>query len=182
MRPPLRTLPFPKHLRHFVRPVLARSKTDHEFVGRLRCGCSGMTFRLLFPGKTHKFQGRLTPVTTKVGGAYFFLIRAQCERCGREHLVFDQDLHGWNGFVCHNEAQASLPRPPLSPWRCLRCGEERHRGLVTVTSQGRTDFVEEAGPDFKPSQWAEGFESLSLELVCRGCSLQTSPWVACGAM
>ncbi len=180
--PALRTLPFPKHLRPFVRPLLTRSKADHQFVGRMRCRCGGTTFRLLFPGKTHEFQGKITPATMKVGDAYFFLVRARCERCEREHLVYDQDLHGWNGFVCRNQAQASLARPPLSPWRCLRCRGETHRAVVEVSSQGRKDFIEEAGPAFRPSQWPEAFQSLSLELVCRSCSFRTSPWVACEAM
>jgi hypothetical protein len=141
-----------------------------------------MTFRLLFPGKTHIFQGKQTPVTTKIGDAYFFLVRAKCEKCELQHLVFDCDFHGWNGFVCHDKFQASLPRPPLFPWRCVRCKEEKHRAVVSVTSQGKADFVDEAGPAFKSSQWAEGFECLALHLVCRGCSLQTSPWIACEAM
>lgn len=140
-----------------------------------------MTFRLLFPGRTHKFQGRTTPCTAKVGDAWFFRVEARCEKCGMHHLVLDVDLHGWNGFVCHDERQSSLARPPLVAWKCTECKGEKHRALVAVSSQGRRDFREEAGPGFRPGDWAEGFESLSLEIQCRECGL-ASALMACETM
>ncbi len=179
---PAGDLPFPKHLHDFVQPMVSASKAEHLFVGRLQCRCGAGTFRFFYPGETHEFQGSTVPCTATIDGAYFFLVRAACEGCGSEYLVIDQDLHGWNGVVCHDAAQAALERPPLTVWPCSRCRDERHRAVVTVTSQGKADFEEEAGPDFEPSQWAEGFESLSLDLVCQGCGLETSSWISCETM
>jgi hypothetical protein len=110
--------PFPSHLRGLVIPIPEESEPEALLTATVACPCGGDTFDLLFPGATHTYAGEECPCTTRVGEAFFFLVRARCRKCGEEHLLIDQDLHGWNGVVCHDAAQAALPRPPLVSWKC----------------------------------------------------------------
>ena len=174
-------MPLPTHLRDFVSPnesVLDES----ELVGSVCCPCGSREFTLLFPGHTQEYRGELTPCTAEVDGSFFFLITVACASCGKEHLLIDQDFHGWNGFVCHDESQAAKPRPPLVPWKCLACGGVRHAGTVRVHSPGRQGFVEEAGNEFDVERWPDGFDWFTVAIRCSACGKETPEWVSLETM
>jgi hypothetical protein len=122
-------MPVPSHLVGIVVPkegLIDEGPLD----AWVRCPCGEDRFVFLYPGATRAYEGRHYPCTTKANGGWFFLIRCRCLTCGRDHLLLDVEFHGWNGWVCHNPAQADRPRPPLVPWRCVSCGGEPHRGSV----------------------------------------------------
>ncbi|MBN1511602.1 MAG: hypothetical protein JXB13_06275 [Phycisphaerae bacterium] len=170
-------MPVPSHLRGAVRPrdtAIDEAALDAEVV----CDCGSRRFDLLFPGETHEYRGQQIPCTAQINDRFFFLVRAHCTACGRDHLLFDKDFHGWDGFVCHNDAQASLPRPPLIPWKCLLCGKTEHEASVQIQTQGRADFVEGTEGEFDEERWPDGFEWFSMSITCTGCGKHTPEWVS----
>jgi len=167
----------PNHLKDCI--ISNDSHVDEQpLIGVVRCPCGGQTFHILYPGQTHMHKGQQIPCTAEIDGNFFFLIKARCISCGKEHLLFDKDYHGWNGFVCHNYAQASLPRPDLTPWQCLSCGGLEHEASIKIDPVDKATFVEEAGDEFDEELWPEAFEWFSMSITCHNCGRQTKDWVS----
>lgn len=170
-------MPVPRHLQGLVRPkspVVDEAPLDAEVV----CACGSKLFSLWYPGATRMSQGERIPVVAVMEERACFLIKAHCIKCARESLLFDMDFHGWNGFVCHNKKDASLPRHPLTPWKCLNCGKGEHQASVQVHSQGREDFIQECGDDFDEDRWPDGFGWFSMSIGCDSCGKVTTEWIS----
>lgn len=169
-------MPVPTHLREVAVPLDAA--VDEEALDAvIRCTCGGELFSLLYPGSTTEYDGKRIPVTAELDGSFFFRIEAVCAKCNCNTLLFDKDFHGWDGYVCHDAAQAALPRPPLIPWKCLECGAAPHAARVAICTQGKDDFVENLGDSFPAERWPDGFGWFYLSLTCSGCKLETENWV-----
>jgi hypothetical protein len=174
-------MPVPTHLRNCVSQH--DSMVDESpLIATVRCPCGSTAFEMLFPGATHEYNGERIPCTAEVNGSFFFLIKAVCTSCAREHLLIDQDFHGWNGFVCHDESQASIPRPPLVPWKCGSCGGTTHAGTVTIQTQGKEDFLREGGENIDSERWPDAFEWFSMGIKCCGCGAEKTEWVSLETM
>ena len=161
-------MPVPSHLRECVRRP--DEPIDSEpLVAPVACPCGGDIFELLYPGENREDGGELFPVVAEIAGNFFLLVKARCMACRREHILLDIDFHGWNGYVAHNSEQASLPRPPLVPWKCLSCNDSRHRMTVTICTEGPVDFAEETNGTFDPATWPDAFGWFSLDTKCDRC-------------
>ena len=169
-------IPAPKHLKNYVFPIDS-IKDDNVFLGAVHCSCGNETFELLYPGQTKDVNGLTIPCTAEFEGHYFFLVKAFCTRCEKEHLLFDKDLHGWDGFICHDEEQASLPRPPLIKWKCLSCNGLEHRCFIRIYNQTKQEFVIEVGNEINENSWPNAFEWFSMSITCCKCKLETEAWI-----
>lgn len=170
-------MPVPSHLIECVVPK--SSVVDEQALdATVKCTCGSTRFRLMFPGQTHNLRGDVIPCTANIDGKYFFIVRANCVRCHREHVLIDADFHGWNGFVCHDAAQASVARPELVAWQCLGCGGSVHEASVQIQTEGREDFVDQAGDEFDPERWPDAFGWFSMTIRCVACHRETPDWVS----
>jgi DNA-directed RNA polymerase subunit RPC12/RpoP len=170
-------MPVPTHLKKCVIP--GSSKIDETALkAKVQCPCRGKVFEMLYPGKTHMFQGKRYPCVAEIKKKFFFLITAKCVACGKEHLLLDKDFHGWDGFVCHDSKQAKLPRPVLVSWKCLECGGLPHKAHVEIQTQGKEDFVSETGGKFPTKRWPDGFGWFTLSVECAKCGFKTPEWVS----
>jgi hypothetical protein len=161
-------MPVPSHLKGIAVP--RDPVADQEpLTADIRCSCGESTMELLYPGQTHRHEHKTIPCTAEIDGNYFFVVRARCTRCSTSHLLLDADFHGWNGFVCHDQAQASLAPPALIPWRCQSCAGTSHKVVVHIQTEGRQDFVNEAGEGFDAQRWPDAFGWFDLDLTCIGC-------------
>ncbi len=162
-------MPVPTHLRGLA---VARDDLNDEanLVANLRCPCGGTVFEVLHPGQTQDFGGVTYPCTIEIDGKFFFVVKMRCVSCSAEHVLLDQDFHGWDGFVCHDPQQAALPRPPLVGWACEVCGCHDHSAVVDIQTQGKEDFVSGGGEDFPPDRWPDGFGWLTLSTTCSKCA------------
>jgi hypothetical protein len=174
-------MPVPTHLRDCVIPE--NSTIDEEpLKAKVQCPCGGKIFHLLYPGQTQEYNGKKIPCTAEINGKFFFLIRAKCVTCGEEHLLLDEDFHGWDGFVCHDPEQARLPRPPLFPWKCLACGGLEHKVGVEIQTEGKQDFIDETGGEFDENRWPDGFGWLTISSECTKCGTKTPELFSCETM
>lgn len=170
-------MPVPSHLQGLVVPL--DSTIDEEALrATVRCPCGDTKFELLYPGDTNEHDGEVIPSTTEIDGKFFFVLKARCASCSREHLLFDADFHGWDGFVCHDSARASLARPQLVPWPCQGCGGTKHAGVVQIQGQGKDDFIAEASGGFDADRWPDAFGWFSLDLSCSKCGKETRELVS----
>lgn len=151
--------------------------TEQHLAARLRCPCGEDRFSLLYHGTTHEHEGHPVPCTGLFDGHPFFVLRVRCVACDRDHLLFDDHFHGWNGFVCHLPELAARPRPRLVAWRCEKCGETTHRGTVGIAGEGRRDFAENA-PHLPPGRWPDGFGWFTVDIECCTCGYRPDVWVS----
>lgn len=161
-------MPVPSHLRGIVVPR-DPAIDEQPLSADVRCPCGESVFELLYPGQTHEYGGETIPCTAEIDGRYFFVLRAVCTGCSADHLLLDADFHGWDGFVCHDPAQAAIPRPGLVPWKCIACTETKHRVVAHIQTEGREDFINESGGEFDRERWPDAFGWFSLDLTCLAC-------------
>jgi hypothetical protein len=162
--------------------VSSKPEEGSSVGGKIVCPCGGDAFALMFPGQTHEYNGEIIPCMAEIDGNFFFVLRADCLRCRAQHLLFDADFHGWNGFICHDEVQASLPRPNLVAWSCRDCGGEAHRLDLSISGESLDDFKENAGDDFPAESWPEAFGWLSVSVSCVSCGETTEELVSLETM
>ena len=162
------TAPLPTHLRPFAVPREGIGEA-HRVEADIRCPCGETRFELRYPGVTSDWEGRQGPCDAQIGDHYFFRLEARCLGCGCDHLLLDKDFHGWDGLVCHDPAQAALPRPPLVAWTCVECAGTSHTGMVAIAVESRESTLEDAGDDLDPERWYDAFGWFSLDLVCSQC-------------
>ena len=169
-------LPVPNHLKNVLVPR-AEIKDEEIFVAGLRCQCGSEDFKLMYPGQTHEYEGQIYPCTAEIDGNFFFVIKALCMACSMNHLLFDKHLHGWDGFMCHDIKNASLPRPPLVPWKCLSCGDLSHKVTIKIAFESKENFLEQARGEFAEDRWPDAFQWIWMSIVCTNCGLKTESWV-----
>lgn len=170
-------MPVPTHLVECVHPrddLVDESPLE----GDVRCPCGLSVFDVLYPGATLEYQGALFPCTAENDGEFYFLIKARCAACRREHLLFDKDFHGWDGFVCHDARQAALPRPALTERKCLACGKTAHELAVLIPTQGKAEFLEGNEGERDESRWQDAFDWYSMSIRCLSCGKETPEWVS----
>lgn len=174
-------MPIPSHLRGLAVP-LDSAIDEKPLVAAVQCACSERRFQFLYPGQTHLYNGQKVPCTAEINGRYFFLVAARCITCSTDNLLLDVDFHGWNGFICHDDEQAALPRPTLTAWPCEACGYLAHTGFITIQTEGRHDFIAEVGDEFDSERWPDGFGWFSMSLTCCRCNLTSVELVSCETM
>lgn len=169
-------LPVPSHLKNVL--TSTNEIEDEEIlVGKLRCRCGSEKFKLMYPGQTHEYEGHIFPCTAEIDGNFFFLIKAICEGCNLEHLLFDEHFHGWDGVMCHDAKKANLPRPPLVPWKCLSCGDLSHKVTVKIAFESKENFIEQSRGEFAEDIWPDAFQWIWMSIACCKCGLETKDWV-----
>jgi hypothetical protein len=174
-------IPPPSHLATCTRPVRQLAE-EHQYAGHIRCTCGGEIFELLHTGQTHEWNGETIPCVAEIDGEFFFRLAARCAACETEHLLLDQDFHGWNGFVCRNESDQRRPRPSLVVWECLLCGDTHHSADVVISSEGMDSAIEESTGVLDESNWQEGFGWIDIHIRCNACGAQKISWVSCETM
>lgn len=154
-------LPVPSHLKEFL--VLEEEPgSEYEVTGNICCTCGSMYFEIL---ENNNKQ----------------VVKLICCQCKKEILLFDISKHGWNGFVCDGiiEEKYLDRKLPLQKYYCPVCKEFNFKIIVTITSQGKQDFIEEClsyEEGFSASDWVDAFESISIIPVCAKCGFTEESW------
>jgi hypothetical protein len=170
-------MPVPSHLIECVVPK--ESTIDESSLDAVvRCPCGSTLFELLYPGQKRDYDGEIVPCVAEIDGKFFFVIKARCMICQREHLLLDSDFHGWNGFICHDVEQAALPRPSLVAWNCLSCGATAHEASVQICTEGKADYVATVGKEFDVERWPDAFGWFSMAIKCNRCGKHTPEWIS----
>jgi hypothetical protein len=134
-------------------------------------------FEMQHTGATHEIDGEIMPCTAEINGGFFLRIVAKCTGCGTEHLLLDQDFHGWNGFVCGDKSQLR-PRPHLVPWPCNSCGKHAHTADAVIFSEDKAVAIDESGGLLDETNWQEGFGWININIRCVACGRAHESWVS----
>lgn len=135
---------------------------EFAFVGKVVCTCGNQCLEYLRPDE-------------ETGDNY---IKVRCPECQREHLIFDADFHGWDGWICHNDEMANEVRPETEVFKCTDCESGLHEVVLVIDSQGKQDFIEEAGDEFNADRWQDAFEWITIHVKCCNCGKVTQEIVS----
>ncbi len=169
-------LPIPKHLKGILLPT-GTANNEFEVTGKLVCECGNDHVSVHLLGNTANYFEEKVVKVIEVNGNYFLIIKIECIKCLKEHLVFDNDYHGWNGFVCGGDSR-KIPRPPTSVFKCIGCNNSDHGMTLRINSQGQEDFIEEGGEGYDKNDWIEAFSWITIRLKCNICSEKNEEWIS----
>lgn len=166
-------LPIPKHLISILQPTGINNHAQ-QVTGDIICTCGCPTFAIQYVGNPHRTFLRVVEIQTN----YYLIIGVVCDNCSQQHLIFDHDFHGWNGFVCTEEEKRQLPRPASAVWACPICQNQHHSMHVRIYSEGQEDFIEETAGEFPPNNWTEAFSWITIHLQCTSCLNRIKDWIS----
>lgn len=160
--------PTPKHLQDLL-VVDAERSTEHELYGDVRCSCGSEVFRLLYVADRVEDKNRQFLRVVKVDGQWFCRIGVQCTSCNREHLLFDDHFHGWNGYVCAEDQVRRTARPPFQEWACQQCGTSNHRVELWIQGEDMDSALGESEGMLTKKDWFEAFGWITVDVTCAAC-------------
>lgn len=171
-------LPLPSHLKDILKPI-GNENTEFLLTGKVVCSCNSENFTIKIVGDDSEYEEENVIRVIEVDGNYFLIIKVECNSCHKEHLIFDDGFHGWNGFVC-GIINKSLPRPEAKAWGCNKCTKTNHSIVVTISSQGKDDFISEGGTDegFDENDWVEAFDWITIGIACNSCEEKNDEWIS----
>jgi hypothetical protein len=170
-------LPIPKHLKNILVPI--RKNNENSFSGFLKCKCGNdLDFKILYPGETKVYKNDIITVVKEYNNNFYFIIKVICLKCNENYLLFDNNLHGWDGFVCHDYNKPIYPDSELQLWKCTNCNSYNHNLIISINSQGKQDFIDEAGSDFNVDDWVEAFDWITISIKCNNCKKEIKEWVS----
>ena len=169
-------LPIPKHLKQILK-VNEQNNTEFEVTGKIVCNCGCENFTIKYVGDNSFYKTENVIKVIEIEGNYYLIITVECEKCKSLHLIFDNDFHGWNGFVC-GELSKELERPKTKNWKCIKCENSNHKVIVKINSAGKEDFIEETEGDFDENDWIEAFSWITISTECESCSEKNKEWIS----
>ena len=169
-------IPLPKRLKNILIPI-GNSNNEFQLTGKIVCGCGGEEFTIEFVGDDSDYQKYNVIKVAKINENYFLIIKVKCNTCNKEHLIFDMDFHGWNGFVCE-ESSKNLKRPDTQDWHCNKCQNTNHSMILIIESHGQDDFIEETEGELDSKDWAEAFSWITIKVICNSCGETNNEWIS----
>lgn len=158
--------PIPTHLKDIL-TLLGEENDEFQVYGSIKCECGCEAFHLLAYADPEDDDNYISP------------LKAICKNCGEEYLIFDETKHGWNGFVCHDGNE--IPDELLTEMHCPECDCDIHEIKVSISSQGKQDFIDEAGidsdSDMSEDDWVNAFEWISIGVKCLDCGYDNEEWL-----
>jgi len=148
-------LPIPTHLKEYL-SVNDKKSSENKLVAALQC-CGDCEFEI-----------------EKSYDNCVCVVKATCAKCKKTILVFDNRIHGWDGYVCRlwreNEAGALEV--------IERKKEKTFSVNLIIRSEGKADFIEnacgddmieEVGRKFEEWEWVNAFGWIDIDLECFKC-------------
>jgi hypothetical protein len=169
----------PKHLSD----CLSRNVIQHDsyrMEAEFQCQCGSKVFSWYTVGAVCVGDPLHRPSSVVKDGVPHFRIENECVVCNHRNLVFDAHYHGWNGYICRNQAYASAPRTAMILWKCPICSATRQEGKLGIASEGIDDFKEflkDVGDRFKLDDWVDAFGWIHISLTCEKCCTHIPGWV-----
>lgn len=164
--------PLPRHLEGILEIDEKRSDMS-EILGETVCPC-GCRFFEIFQNEDAEYDS-----SKPYGEQDGMKINAICTGCGRTLLLFDQALHGYDGFVCHDFVTAR--DESLTPLKCFKCGRGVFSVTIGIESEDKEQFIEEcvndAPDEFEPEDYVDAFGWITVDVLCKNCGCKND-WIS----
>ena len=154
----------PRHLRGLL--TVDEAKSDSSSVtGKVKCTCGCDKIRLRTFGLDDAGED---------DWKYGIKVTAECTGCSSNHLLFDQAVHGYDGYVCHSfETKGDIV---YSPVICEKCGSEVFSAEICTETEDIEQFIEEVVneyPDeFREEDYVDAFGWITMNVKCDKCGFE----------
>ncbi|MEX1376070.1 MAG: hypothetical protein AB1Z23_01235 [Eubacteriales bacterium] len=136
----------PTHIKEFYKNVKG---DEFSTEGDLLCTCGHYKFSILLGADlSGEYIG-----TIEYKGDYYLIVYAVCGKCGKEVLIFDNNQHGWDGFVCSNTDKTEYPKNEFKPLP----QDDFVKIKLMFQGEGIDDFINETDGEFPKERWVDGF-------------------------
>ena len=122
--------------------------------------CNGMLhhWKLVFPGiRIEVFPPEIPLFATVISW------RARCSACGKEHLIFDNRIHGYDGVFCSNDRNRAYI--PQYVQRTFRDKAPRRIEITTENDMTLEVFHENTGIECEYDSYTNAFSWISVSAV-----------------
>lgn len=175
----------PTHLQNIYHLDMDKSEPDF-LTGRIKCTCGCVSFQIRHNHDETPFEctaENLAKIFERITDpdevCYSMMVRAECMDCGKDLLLLDAAVHGYDGFVCHDGTSA--PDSELKTRICPTCGKAHFAVTMTIEPEDYEQFQEEVVteyPDeFKPSDFVDAFNWMTISLRCTHCGHSDNGWI-----
>ena len=163
----------PVHLRQILLPNSAALPDDGWICGKLHCPCGSENFRVkTFADTSPKSFIRVTPHQN----GFALSVTAECTVCGKERLIFDYAMHGYEAVVCGMGVPGCQEQMMLRT--CPECAGDAFAVRISIETEDPEDFVHELGGEgFSREDAAEAFSWITIDLTCTDCRHETPGWL-----
>lgn len=107
-------------------------------------------WKLLSPDKSKKEEVHIPPKPLYAG---IVVIKAKCENCGREHILFDNRIHGYDGMTSDKTTD-------VLAHKLLFKQKSKHSFSITIKLENAPsleDFNSQLGTNFDENQYSKAF-------------------------
>lgn len=133
-------------------------RIGYAFTGSIDEDGTLHSWRIVAPGiKVEVFP----PETPSFAGVMRWMLR--CSACGREHLIFDNRVHGYDGVFCSENADRDYQ--PVFKQRSFRDRLPRRIEITTENEKTMEDFREATGIDCDADTWSNAFSWIGVHAV-----------------
>jgi hypothetical protein len=167
-------LPIPKHLTEILKPI-GNKNNEFNVKGQITCTCNSTDFQIKLVGDASFYEKEKVIKVIDINDNYFLIVKAVCDKCSREHLIFDMDFHGWNSLW---EETKNNERPNSDIWECNKCKKHSHTLVVSIQSEGQKDFIENSEDDVDKNDWIEAFGYITIGIKCNSCNEENDEWIS----
>ena len=168
--------PIPKHLKEILK-ISGQINSEFEVTGKIVCNCGCENFAVKYVGDNSEYETENIIKVIEIDENWYLIVEVECINCRSLHLIFDDDFHGWNGFVC-GELSKKLERPKSRNWKCNKCTNTSHSISIKINSGGKQDFIEETQGEFVENEWVEAFSWITISTECKGCNEKNKEWIS----
>ena len=115
-------------------------------------------WKLVFPGiRIEVFPPKIPPFATVISW------RAKCSACGKEHLIFDNRIHGYDGIFCSDGKDKEYI--PQYAQRIFRDKAPRRIEITTENDPTLEAFRENTGIKCEYDSYSNAFSWISVSVI-----------------
>jgi len=174
-------LPIPEHLENSL--LLSPEVSNHYKInGHVKCTCGCTNFKIEYAGEEDSSGDFVSSLNLEehpypeYRDYYVLAIKITCHDCQNKLYLYDRHRHGWNGYVAANGNAFEFIDTLLQPKKCIKCSQSNFNITVTIFSQGKADFIENA-PELPEDKWVNAFEGIALDIKCCDCNHTQINWL-----
>ena len=161
----IKEYPIPTHLKNIL-AIDESASNNYDISGKIVCGCGCDKYNI-YHNADREYDHSI-PYSEQEG----LKIVVKCIECEQEYLLFDQAIHGYDGFVCHDLKSANNEK--LELLKCKACKSEAFSIKVDIEAEDLEQFIEECvtefPEEFSPEDYVNAFNWIVISLTCSGCN------------
>lgn len=118
----------------------------------------------------------LSEKLAKMSTGYTYLT-AKCQKCGKEILLFDSRMHGYDGLIESLEGkERNHDSTGTTKQKKSHCKDSGYKIHMTFSSTGKEDLITETDGLITEENWKDAFDWLTVDLECGKCAKLTKSW------